>query len=55
MTTIIVITMDTGAYEGDDDDDDDDDDDEFRFAQPRLISQGGREGEQLTVVTTLGQ
>ena len=49
MTTGIAITMDTGAYEGDDDDD------EFQFAQPRLISQGGREGEQLTVVTTLGQ
>ena len=50
MTTGIAITMDTGAYEGDDDDDDDDDDnDEFQFAQPRLISQGGREGEHCAV------
>jgi len=46
MTTGVAITMDTGAYEGDDDDDDDD---EFQFAQPRLISQAGRESKHCAV------
>ena len=39
----VAVTMDTGDID-DDDDNDDNDDDEFQFAQPRMISQGGREG-----------
>lgn len=39
------MTMDTGSIEDDDDVDEDDDDDEMQFAQPKLISQGAREGK----------